>query len=113
MATPEPQLDLTPVVDTIKDFAWWNYGLDEVGETESDDWAHALAAEVAPAVLDAERQRIERRPHRAFSVRDLIGADLADFLLAELREELTKTLGPVDAATALEAARFQIDAERV
>lgn len=39
--------------EAIKGFAWWNYGLDKVSETRSDDWAHALADEVAAAVEDA------------------------------------------------------------
>lgn len=36
--------------ETIKGFAWWNYGLDEVSAAKADDWAHALADEVAAAV---------------------------------------------------------------
>lgn len=107
------EIDLAEAVQAVKDFSWWNYGLDEVSETQSDDWAKALAAEVAPVVLDAERKRVENQPHRAFSARELLGGDLADFMIAELREELGKT---VDAATldaVIEAVRFQIDAERV
>lgn len=37
--------------DTIKGFAWWNYGLDSVGDAQSDEWAHALADEVVEVVV--------------------------------------------------------------
>lgn len=37
----------------IKRFDWENYGLDEVGQTEYDDWAEALAEEVVDAVVKA------------------------------------------------------------
>ena len=39
--------------EAIKGFAWWNYGLDGVDQAESDEWAHALADEVAAAITDA------------------------------------------------------------
>ncbi len=35
--------DHAAVVAAIKAFDWWNYGLDEVGQAQSDDWAHDLA----------------------------------------------------------------------
>lgn len=45
--------DLSEAVQGVKDFSWWNYGLDEVSETQSDDWAHALVDEIAPLIIAA------------------------------------------------------------
>jgi len=46
--------------DAIKGFAWWNYGMDEVGQTKSDEWAEALAESVVVAVLGATDQESRR-----------------------------------------------------
>lgn len=49
-------LELTAAIEAVKDFSWWNYGLDEVGETKSDDWARELVAEIAPLIAEQVRQ---------------------------------------------------------
>jgi hypothetical protein len=36
------------MIRTIKEFPWWDFGLDEVAEADSDEWARALA----DAILD-------------------------------------------------------------
>lgn len=38
--------DLDAIVKALKEFDWDDYGLDNVGEVESDDWAYALAAKI-------------------------------------------------------------------
>lgn len=40
-------------VEIIKNFPWHDYGLDVVGETESDDWAIALACAFKSAWVDS------------------------------------------------------------
>jgi hypothetical protein len=37
------------LVQILTDFAWWNFGLDEVGEAESTEWAEALAGVILAA----------------------------------------------------------------
>ncbi len=51
------------VADTLKRFDWDNYGLDEVGQLEYDDWAKALAAEVVEAIGKAERNAAAAVPN--------------------------------------------------
>lgn len=41
-----------PVVAAILEFSWDNYGLDEVSDTRSDDWAHDLAKAIRTALAD-------------------------------------------------------------
>lgn len=38
--------DLDAIVNAIKAFDWSDYGLDNLGEVESDDWAYALAQKI-------------------------------------------------------------------
>lgn len=42
--------DRDKVLEAVKGFRWWNYGLDNVSEAQSDDWAHALADEIVVAL---------------------------------------------------------------
>jgi hypothetical protein len=34
------------IEDVVKDFPWWDYGLDYVSEAQSDDWAKDLAEQI-------------------------------------------------------------------
>lgn len=38
--------DLDAIVNALLDFDWDDYGLDNVAETESKDWAYALAQKI-------------------------------------------------------------------
>ena len=38
----------------IKKFPWDDYGLDAVGQAQSDEWAHALADAVVGAIVKAD-----------------------------------------------------------
>lgn len=45
---------IAAVKEAILEFSWWNYGLDNVGDAESDDWATELAESVV-AALEPEK----------------------------------------------------------
>lgn len=41
---------IAAVKDAILEFNWWNYGLDKVSETPSNDWAIELAESIVAAL---------------------------------------------------------------
>lgn len=40
------------IARVIKNFAWWNYGLDIVSEAESDEWVADLTEEIIQALQE-------------------------------------------------------------
>jgi hypothetical protein len=47
---------IAAVKEAIVEFPWWNYGLDEVDNAQSDEWAEALAEAVVAALEPAVRE---------------------------------------------------------
>jgi hypothetical protein len=45
------------IFNRLTNFAWWNYGLDSVGDARSDDWARDLAAEIDAALNPPEEPK--------------------------------------------------------
>jgi hypothetical protein len=41
---------IAAAMEAILDFPWWNYGLDNVSDTQSEDWAAELAEAVVAAL---------------------------------------------------------------